>query len=319
MLRAADFRKQEVLDFVKNYYATDTNPTPDGLRKAIKEIRPDLFEPIKAREFDTFNEERLSNDIKFGSYKRSRQALVSGETALTTIPGGKRSGVSYLNTETNANAVRGLLGQLDADTGIFLTAEELQRFSAQWEIGVIDEKLDRLSDLADVSPRQFLAAQKEFYPVTGTLERREYPSPQGEKPTKVTYKYAFDFARDEFGLSRKGATVIANAMMEESSGITTQVHDQGTGYGLFGHRLDRKTKLESFAASMKRDKSDPIAQLTFALKELEDEYPHLFLILQSSNAKDEQYFEVMRQWLRFHHSLYDKRRNSLYDALKGLN
>ena len=319
MLRAAEFRKEEVLDFVKNYYATDPNPTPDGLRKAIKEIHPDLFESIKAREFDTFNEERLNNDIKFGSYKRSRQALVSGETALTTIPGGKRSGVSYLNAETNANAVRGLLGQLDADTGIFLTAEELQRFSAQWEIGVIDEKLDRLSDLADVSPRQFLAAQAEFYPSTGTLERREYPSPQGEKSTKVTYKYAFDFARDEFGLSRKGATVIANAMMEESSGITTEVHDQGTGYGLFGHRLDRRTNLENFAASMKRDKSDPIAQLTFALTELRDDYPHLFLILQSSNAKDDQYFEVMRKWLRFHHSLYDKRRNSLYDALKGLN
>ena len=155
--------------------------------------------------------------------------------------------------------------------------------------------------------------------ISGALSLSNCNLKQLPKLAAASLRAAFDFARDEFGLSRKGATVIANAMMEESSGITTQVHDQGTGYGLFGHRLDRRTNLENFAASMKRDKSDPIAQLTFALTELKDGYPHLFTILQSSNATDDQYFEVMRQWLRFHHSLYDKRRNSLYDALKGLN
>ena len=47
--------------------------------------------------------------------------------------------------------------------------------SQQWELGIIDEKLDRLSDLAGVTPGQFLAAQADFYPATGSLERTEYP------------------------------------------------------------------------------------------------------------------------------------------------
>ena len=110
-------------------------------------------------------------------------------------------------------------------------------------------------------------------------------------------------------------------MMEESSGITTREHDKEngkfTGYGLFGHRLSRKDALIKAAEGMKRDKSDPIAQLTFALEELKDEYPHLFKILQSPNARKDQYFHAMERWLRFHHSLHDKRRNSLYRDLKS--
>lgn len=325
-LRAAELRKEEIQEFVKDYYATEQNPTANGLRDTIRKVRPDLFKEIDPREFTFLNDQRLKNEITYGSYKRSRQAVFSMETALTQIPGGKKAGVSYLNPETNAYAVRGLLGELDGNTGIFLTPTELESMSANWELGIIDEKLDSLSDLADMSPRQFLAAQMKFYPGTGTLQRREYPAPQndvssGDAP-QVSYKYAYDFARD-FGLSAKGATVIANAMMEESSGITTTKHDKEngsyTGFGLFGHRLSRRDALFEYAERMGRKPEDPIAQLTFALNEIKNEYPHLFKILQSPNAKKEQYFFAMERWLRFHHSLHGKRSSSLYRDLEALN
>lgn len=325
-LRAAELRKEEIQEFVKDYYATEQNPTANGLRDTIRKVRPDLFKEIDPREFTFLNDQRLKNEITYGSYKRSRQAVFSMETSLTQIPGGKKAGVSYLNPETNAYAVRGLLGELDGNTGIFLTPTELESMSANWELGIIDEKLDSLSDLADMSPRQFLAAQMKFYPGTGTLQRREYPAPQNTgssgDATQVTYKYAYDFARD-FGLSAKGATVIANAMMEESTGITTREHDKEngsyTGYGLFGHRLSRRDALFEYAERMGRKPEDPIAQLTFALNEIKNEYPSLFAILQSPNAKKEHYFHAMERWLRFHHSLHGKRRSSLYRDLEALN
>ena len=41
-------------------------------------------------------------------------------TEMVTIEGGKKPGVSYLNTQTNRNAVNGLFGALDADVAFFL-------------------------------------------------------------------------------------------------------------------------------------------------------------------------------------------------------
>ena len=119
-MQVAEIRESEIDEYTKNYYRTAANPTPNGLRESIKKDRPDLFTPLNPNEVLQLNEERLDNNIKYGSVKRSRMAVTNGMTEMVTIEGGKKSGVSYLNTQTNRNAVNGLLGALDADVGIFL-------------------------------------------------------------------------------------------------------------------------------------------------------------------------------------------------------
>lgn len=76
------------------------------------------------------------------------------------------------------------------------------------------------------------------------------------------------YLMQKHGLSPQAAAGVVGNLIQESSLDPTKVHDNGTGYGLAGWRLERRDALQKFAQDQGKQVSDPYMQLDFLANEL---------------------------------------------------
>jgi|LakMenE18May11ns_1017448.scaffolds.fasta_scaffold9944206_2 hypothetical protein len=128
-------------------------------------------------------------------------------------------------------------------------------------------------------------------PTSTPMEARAIEaSKQGKKHWNVNeaYRGSEDPARAQYnsliqlGASPKEALFLTGAAASESNFDPTAVHDQGTGYGLYGHRLDRLTAMRKFAGT---EYPSQIQQNAFALQELRSR-PEWDMINNAKNARE---------------------------------
>lgn len=94
------------------------------------------------------------------------------------------------------------------------------------------------------------------------------------------YSYLVNSGEDK----KVAAAVLGNAFTE--SGFNHQaIHDSGTGYGLFGHRLDRRDKLKQYIKNSA--KAEPLAQLDYTMKELKKDYPNTYRKMLAAPSVEE--------------------------------
>lgn len=84
------------------------------------------------------------------------------------------------------------------------------------------------------------------------------------------------------GASPKEALFLTAAAAAESGFRSDTIHDQGTGYGLYGHRLDRRDAMFKFTGT---NAPSPSMQNAFALRELRSR-PEYEQLLSAKNARD---------------------------------
>ena len=236
------------------------------------------------------------------------------------IPNQNTNAVFFTGEKARASARSGRLGRLDSETGVFLTPPEIKAYAELYEnTGQVDPLIRDLATQANVTPKELLQDQAGLWGMPGQITEPEPTVVVSPYTKRVSQQDAMDFAIKE-GLSRRGAIWFANTMMEESSGNPKAEHDfengKATGYGLFAHRNSRKDALIAFAEKEGKDVSDPTVQMQFALSELRAykdsvQYGHVWAAITASNASDKQLVTAQRSWMRFHHSLHQKREESL--------
>jgi len=96
-------------------------------------------------------------------------------------------------------------------------------------------------------------------------------------------KEAWDYLINEAGASPAEAEVLVPAAAAESAFDPTAIHDQGTGFGLFGHRLERADALRK---SLGEKASDFKEQLGFGLKEFRGRPEHSYIEKENPTLED---------------------------------
>jgi hypothetical protein len=96
-------------------------------------------------------------------------------------------------------------------------------------------------------------------------------------------KEAWDILTGEYGATPAEASVLVPAAAAESAFDPTAVHDQGTGYGLFGHRLERADALRKALADKASDFKE---QLGFGLKEFRGRPEHRYVEGENPSLED---------------------------------
>lgn len=82
--------------------------------------------------------------------------------------------------------------------------------------------------------------------------------------TRPTAAQLFDYL-SSLGANRSQALMLTGGATNESRLNPQAVHDNGSGYGMFGHRLDRLANMQSFAGAAR---PDWMQQAAFAYNEL---------------------------------------------------
>lgn len=127
--------------------------------------------------------------------------------------------------------------------------------------------------------------------ISTPLEQRALEAEaKGKKLWNVSEAYSgnMDRARQQYndlisqGANPKEALFLTSAAASESGFNPAAVHDQGTGYGLYGHRLDRLDAMRKFAGVQFPSASQ---QNAFALQELRSR-PEYKMIEGAQNARD---------------------------------
>lgn len=77
-----------------------------------------------------------------------------------------------------------------------------------------------------------------------------------------------DTVMSSLNLPRVGAAGVVGGLYQESQFNPTATHDNGTGYGMGGWRLDRRDKLMQFAQAQGKEPSDPNVQIAFLASEM---------------------------------------------------
>ena len=240
------------------------------------------------------------------------------------IPNQNTNAVFFTGEKARASARSGSLGRLDSETGVFLSPPEIVKLVNSYEkTGEIDPLLRDLATQAVTTPKEFLEDQAALWGMPGQINDPEPTIVVSPVTQRVPRQAAMDFALKE-GLSRRGAIWFASVMMSESRGNPRAEHDKVngvyTGYGLFAHRLSRRDALFAFAKEQGKDKSDPTVQMQFAMSELRrykdsPKFGHVWAAITTPNASDKQLADAQESWMRYHHSLYEKRKQALIDDL----
>ncbi len=241
-----------------------------------------------------------------------------------SIPNQNRNAVFFTGEKARASARSGRLGRLDSETGVFLTPPEILKFVNAYEkTGQIDPLVRDLATQANVTPREFLGNQAGLWGMPGQINDPEPTIVVSPYTKRVSQQDAMDFAINQ-GLSRRGAIWFSHVMMAESGGNPKAEHDfengKPTGLGLFAHRNSRKDALIAFAEKEGKDVSDPTVQMQFAMSELrayenDPQYGHVWAAITAANPSDKQLVAAQESWMRYHHSLYAKRKQALIDDL----
>lgn len=105
------------------------------------------------------------------------------------------------------------------------------------------------------------------------------------------------------------AAVLGNAIQESNLNHTT-IHDNNTGYGLFGHRLDRKDALLNY---IKGKDNEFTAQLDFAMMDLISNYSSTYQKMLNANSAKEAAIIFSKEYER-PHKLFAKNNQRAYNA-----
>ena len=217
---------------------------------------------------------------------------------------------------------KGQYGRINLQEGaLVLRPDQLQQAVARFESGQDQLPLvKQAAAAANVTEEAFIRIHAKAYGLAGDLARPQDPrQTSGYKAgtangTRVTRDYAVSFARSK-NLSPRGALFFAQSIMDESGGDPNTVHDGGTGFGLWGARLDRADKMKAHARALGVPENDPIAQMDYALHEIKTFYPSYWNILKSANPTTNQLIRVSQGWLRYSEDLHDSRAQSLINVL----
>jgi hypothetical protein len=90
---------------------------------------------------------------------------------------------------------------------------------------------------------------------------------------------------EKLGYPKVAAQGIADNVIRESDGNSTEWGDNRTSYGLFQHHNERRDALLKWAGDKGRDASDPDTQIDFAEHELKTQYPELRKQLLASESR----------------------------------
>lgn len=162
----------------------------------------------------------------------------------------------------------------------------------------IMDRRDKADGVADIPTPAAVkdAAKGSAEPVsTPSLSGGSVNGATGHGKIDITYKGALDGAAGDApspsamysflidkGASRNEALMLTGAAASESGFNYKVTHDNDTGYGLFGHRLDRLTAMRKFAGS---DTPDWKQQASFALTELRSR-PESKLVAEAKSPED---------------------------------
>ena len=97
---------------------------------------------------------------------------------------------------------------------------------------------------------------------------------EGGSPKSDRAKEAWDYLINQAHATPAEAEVIIPAAAAESGFNPEAIHDEGTGYGLFGHRLERRDALKK---ALGPDASDFFKQLEYGLKDFRGRPEHRFV------------------------------------------
>jgi hypothetical protein len=296
-------------------WAQRPGATPDGFREWLQNSNRDLLgKPITDDGSGRFME--LVTQVA----PRPSSSEVPSLPRIV-IPATKRSVVSYISAEARSKLIEGRYGRINSAASLMMTPNEIQEWGNQYESGNgVNQVLKKLAERTGISPTALLETQAQIYGMQGRIQHptNYQRTPDYQRGTNNGTRVEPNFARTsalQYGLSARGATWFATNMMDESKGDPTAVHDQGTGLGLFGHRLGRREALKQFAASQGTSPTDPFTQLQFSLQEIKTKYPHVWTVVSAPNPTTNQLWRASIDWLGFNQSVYAHRFNSLRRAL----
>lgn len=130
----------------------------------------------------------------------------------------------------------------------------------------------------------------------------------------------YNYLTQQSGGNKVLAAAILGNIAQESALNPNTIHDNNTGYGLAGHRLDRRDKLLNFIKGS--DKPEEYAQLDFILKELQEDYPNTYRKILQTTDVNEATDIFMKEFERPHkdYARADRRRqyaNAVFRKLGG--
>lgn len=307
-------QRESVLERRSKEYWSRPNASVEGYQKWLETQNQDL---IKRK----IVIDQYGNVPELGEQARVPKATQQIPPTATVSHNGRQV-VWMLKDETRQALLKGAYGDVNPRRTVVATPQEIMAVDNYYaSTGVYPKQWLALAVRTRVKPDELLSIQAGLHGMRGSPSlppTRSRPADAttgaGQPGTPVTRATAQQFALSS-GLSPRGALWFATNMMDESTGRPNAVHDSGTGYGLFGHRLGRKDALVQYAAQRGVNPSDGQMQLQFALDEIKSRYPDVWRTVSAPNPSLNDLWRASRTWLGFSESVYTKRFNSLRTAL----
>lgn len=153
---------------------------------------------------------------------------------------------------------------------------------------------------------------RQYYGNDGVQAYRAAPLRQMDKGIA---EKAYNYLTQVKGKGKVLAAALVGQLMKESGGNPKAVHDNGTGYGLFGHRdptpnRGRKTKLLNHLG--RSNKPEFFGQLDYAVDELEREYPSTYQKVNTTDNIDYATETLMNEWERPHPKYADAKTRKMW-------
>ena len=308
-------QREAILEQRSNVYWSRPEASPEGFQRWLQDHNQDIIKrPINIGPNFTVPE--------LGEGARTPQAT-RAIPPNAALPYNGRNVVWMVEPSTRQALLRGAYGDVNPQRSVVVTKDEIIAWdSAYGRTGTYPRELLALAVRTRQRPGDLLLQQARLHGLRGTLSTA--PAPQtpastatpgtGRPGEPITRQYAQQAALSA-GLSHRGSIWFANMMQEESGGNPTAVHDQGTGYGLFGHRLGRRDALRQYAATRGVDVSDGRMQIEFALNEIKNNYQSVWNIVTSPNPTLNDLWRAAKAWEGFSETVYTRRLNSLRNAL----
>lgn len=287
----------------------------DGFRNWMQQKNQDLLKaPI-----------RPDKNGNFPELTRSLTVRPSSST-VPSLPSGNFNGrkVTFFTSEkAREKVISGHYGRINATTSLVLTPNEIISGVTSYEAGNGHlPVVQQLAARAGMTPEALLITQAQMYNMSGRLEppKEVRQTPAYLQGTNGGQRVSRDYARSfalSAKLSERGAIWLATNMMDESGGDPNKVHDDGTGFGLFGHRLERRDALINYAKQRGLPPNDAQTQLEFAVWEIKNKYPSVWSIVTAPNPTLNQLWRASKAWEGFNKKHDNHRFNSLKNALGG--
>jgi hypothetical protein len=314
-LKAVIRNRQDELERRAKTYWQRPGASADGFRNWLQQSNQDLIKaPIRPDENGNFPE--LTRGI----------TVRPSSSAVPSLPRGNFNGrqlTFFTSAKAREKVLSGNYGRVNATTSLVLTPNEVIAGAANYEAGNGHlPVIQKLAARAGMTPEALLQTQAKLYNMPGRLEPpkevRQTPAYlQGtDGGQRVSRDYARSFALSA-KLSERGAIWLATNMMDESGGDPNTVHDNGTGFGLFGHRLERRDALVNYAKQRGLPPNDAQTQLEFAVWEMKNKYPSVWNIVTAPNPTLNQLWRASKAWEGFNKKHDNHRFNSLKNALGG--